>query len=1107
MSSAPDELFEQALDLDPLRRRAFLESACGADRGLLTELLSLLDAHERHPAFLPLSPWESTEEASLEKIGPFEIRSEFGRGGMGIVYEAVDTRRSARVALKRLHATGLRFSSRSALVREARLLAALDHPAIARIFTVERHDEIDVISMEYVDGVTLGERLHEGALETQDALWIALQVAMALEAAHTRGVLHLDLKPENVMLERTPEAGHTAGLPGLAIRPWAKVLDFGIGRWMGKISRTDLALGTPGYASPEQIDGRPLDARADLWSLGCLLFEMLAGRPAFPGASGKERLDAVRRGEVSWEEIPQPAHGVSDLTRALLAGDRTGRPPDAGAVRAELTRAFHGATSRDRVVSGDRAATAGAARTPVTREGEVPLVGRQMEQAHIRAYLAGRPLVTLTGPGGVGKTRLAREVVASDAIVSAFEVVHMIDLAPQRGPGLVPAAVAAALGIGERRGVTVEQQMIDTFGDRRILLVLDNCEAVLAACAELVRPLLRECPRLRLLVTSREPLGLAGEVVYRVPPLAVPPEDARTLEELERYDAARLFLSRMRAGPDASSLSLGEREIVAVAALCARLDGLPLALELVARQTAHHPLSDVLASMETARRAAGSPERERRVSADAETGARVDVDADPDESPVLAQVLAHGHDLLPGPEKQLFRRLAVFEGGWTLETLAGVLDHAGQDASALSPLLELVDRSLVVLESGAARAGRVDSDLRYRMLEPIREFAASMLAASGEAEGIRSAHRRHFFELARSAAPHLRGAEQDSWFARLDEERHNLRIALEDLDPGTEEVELGLRTCTVLGRYWSVRGHWSEGRRTIERLLAAASDSNTEAWVKAVNWAGNLAFNAGHLEDARERYERAALGGAALEQDALTAAALNNLGVVHIMSGRFDEAREVLERVLDTQRLLGDEAEVATVLLNLGVVAERQHVFDLAAERYRESLEIRRRLGDRHAVALSLNNLGTVSEKRDDLDTAAAYHEEALEIRRELGDARGIAETLHNLGAIAARREETDLARDRYTEALVQRRRVGDSHGVAETLEALAALLASSDTQEAARCLGEAEALRARVSVPATPDGARRREETVATLRAHLSRSRLDAALAEGRARDTNSAH
>jgi predicted ATPase len=992
-------------------------------------------------------------------LGPYEILGELGRGGMGVVYEARDPKLKRLIALKVLPESLARNETRLRLFeREARILASLNHPNIATIHALEEFDGRHVITMELVRGETLAARLAGGRIEVMESLSLCRQIARGIEAAHRRDVVHRDLKPHNIAIggagAEAPPAPVTS--PETTREPRATP-------------------GTPGYMSPEQLKGTGVDARSDIWALGCILYECLTGLRAFPGAARSERIAGTMSADPDWSALPDDVPGaIRILITRCLRKDPDERPSSMALVRREIDEAI-----------ASRSMPAGPEPGPAATPNNLPhraasFVGRVSLIETVRAALGAGRLVTLTGPGGCGKSRLALE--AARTIAPEFSAgAWLVELASLGGRSSVVEAVAGALRLKEEAGVPLRETLVTLLGRRNLLLLLDNCERHLVETAPLVEELLCSGGRITVLCTGRESLGISGETVIPVPPLDLPGEDSGA--NFESIEAVRLFVERSRSVSAAFTLTPENR--AAVARICRQLDGLPLALELAAAWMRSMPVEEIAARLD---------DRFRFLTRGSRTALM--------RHQTLRALIDWSYDDLSERERVLFRRLATFSGGWSLASVETVCGGNGlEDRGIIDLLTSLVDKSLV--EQAAA-----PGETRFRMLETVNRYSREHLDRSPEAREVLLRHARHFAALAEKAEPELIGPGQAEWLARLGREHGNLRGALDVLTGHSDGGREALSMAGALGRYWGIHGHWSEGRAVLESVLSLpAAAARDAARARALNWAGNLAQYQGDYDRAEERHRECLAICEAIGDRWRAASSHNNLGIVAGYRADYGAARFHHEESLKLRRELADPWAVALSTHHLGRLAALLGDIDRGRTLLEDALRRERDVGDRHIMSATLMELGAVAQAQGDFDRARTVMEEALQIAREAGDRWATATTLCRIAGLAIDRGDIELARAGLGDSLTTLRDIGDRQAAAAALAEVGHLLARQQAMASAtRMFAAAASLREQIRARLSPAEENKLAATLDELVPALGRERFDAEWSRGRALDLDAA-
>ena len=708
-------------------------------------------------------------------------------------------------------------------------------------------------------------------------------------------------------------------------------------------------------------------------------------------------------------------------------------------------------------------------------------VGREREMVEVKRKLAMTSLLTLIGTGGSGKTRLTLEV-ARDLIGAYPDGVWLVELAPLSEGALVPQVVATTLRVQEQPGRPLLESLIDALGDKQMLVILDNCEHLIESAARLTDTLLDSCPRLRVLATSREPLGATGELGWLVPSLSVPQaQHYPTIEELEGYESARLFADR--ASKRHPGFELTPENVTAVAQVCARLEGIPLAIELAAARVG------MLSAEQISERLGHSL---KLLKGDDRTADH--------RHQTLRATLDWSYELLSEPEQVLFRRFGAFAGGFTLEAAESV--GAGGDIEeedVLELLSYLVDKSLVVTEESWERGAR------YRLLEPVRQYAREKLRVSGEAEAVGRRHAEFFFALAEEAELELIRPRQAEWLDRLETEHDNLRAALSwALE---REVDLGPRMAGALCRFWHTRGYLSEGRRYLEEAVARSHVVPATVRAKALEGLGWIAEPQGDYERARVAYEKSLELYRSSKDKRGVANALGDLGSLALDQGDYARATSLLEESLTLHRELGSKEEVVGVLNGLGVLASADGDRERSVSFFSEALALSRGSGSVRKNAVSLGNLGITMLVHGDTEQATVLLDESLALFRGIGDSSNIAIGLMYSALAALTRGDHERVKALSEESLKLLQKVEDKQHIADCLEIMAGGAgAQGQAQRAARLWGAAEAMREDIGVPLQPEDRKLLDPYLATARSSLGEVAWQATLAEGRAMMTEQA-
>jgi predicted ATPase len=1000
-------------------------------------------------------------------FGSYQILQRLGAGGMGEVYRARDTRLAREVALKTLP---LELSSQpealSRFEQEARSACALNHPNIVTIYELGHVNGTRYISMELVIGETVRELLASGPIPFRKAVAIAAQIADALAKAHAIGIVHRDLKPENLMVSGDATA---------------KILDFGLAKLRAvepspdsdastSITEQGTILGTVGYMSPEQATGGEVDFRSDQFSFGSVLYEMVTGFPAFRKKNHAETMAAILRDEPErlGSRILQAPPPFLWIVERCLAKD----PKERYASTHDLARDL--SAVRDRLAEAHtRPSESRPNNLPVQRTA---FIGREQEAAVLRQLLSrvDVQLVTLTGPGGIGKTRLALQV-AADAAAEFPGGVCFVPLSAISDPALIASTIAQAFGVRESVNQSSQESLKEYVSglDRPTLLLLDNFEHLVSA-APVITQLLTTGPKLKVAVTSQAPLHVYGEHEFPVPPLALPDlKSIPALEVLSRLPAVALFVERAQAVK--REFILTRENAPAVASICSRLDGLPLAIELAAARPKLLPPSAMLARLES--------------RLNLLTGGARDL---PTRQQTLRSTVDWSYGLLNPAEQTLFRRLSVFTGGCTLEGAEAVCDTKSDlGLDILDGMASIVDKSLAQqIEQGS-------TETRFLLLSTIREYALERLAESNDEAATRRAHAAYYLVLAEEGAEDV--VAHPEWLDRFEIEHDNFRLALDYLVK-TGDAEWGLRLGAALFRFWETREYLSEGRDSIARLLALEGTAARPKLRARLSFAAAvLAGEQGDYASARQLFEESLETCLELDDNRGVAVALNALALNARDRGELPLASLLFERCVAIWKDLDSSADIARALSNLANVTKLQGDYERASSLYDECLTMFRKAGDGAGVAWTLNYQGDVAREKSDFVAARSFCEQSLAAFRELRDGWGIASALADLASLSFDQGNDAEARRLYGESIRMFKELGHKRGIARALECLAASAAAqSNAEQSLRLAGAAAALRQRLGAPLAPTEQPRLEKALEFARRTLGNAAGLAAWMEG---------
>ena len=936
----------------------------------------------------------------------YRLDRELGRGGMGSVFQGYDLLLNRVVAVKMVMSANLEPHDKETLLNEARAVAQLNHPNIVSVYDAGQSGDTPFIVMEYLEGQSLHERPPQNENEL---LRYGMQICAALEEAHQHGIIHRDLKPENVIMN---------------VNGLIKLTDFGLARSLSsRMDQEEDLTGTVFYISPEQALGKPLDGRTDLYSLGVMLYEFETGRLPF---SGSDPLAVIAKHINDQPQPPGEINGreqqeLDGLILKLLAKDPQNRYGSAAEVYRELGSFLPDRSTLSEVVSKHN--------IPIDLTS---FIGRENEVQQVREILEGTRLLTLTGVGGTGKTRLALQA-ARGLLGNFMDGVWVVELSTIFDTNQVVGAIMNVLNIRDQPNRSLMDSLVDYLRPRELLLILDNCEHLISSCAAMTAQLLSACPDLKIMATSRESMGVAGEQTFHVPSMQLP--EIREDSDLEKiWGAESMQLFKDRVTSVVHDFTPDTAQTRAAAKICTRLDGIPLAIELAAARARIMPLEEISTRLS---------DRFRLLTG----GSR---SAMPRQQ-TLEALVDWSHDLLNEEEKILLRRLSIFMGGWTLQEAEVVCSEGAlKKEGILDILTHLVDKSLINVDLQAEEA-------RYGMLETIRQYARNKLIQSGEIEEYRNRHLNYFADLSATIGPELWRSEQVTWMDRLETEHDNLRTALEwSMCEGCEKehVIAGMRIATSIFIFWLVRGYWSEGLQWMQKLYELPSIKTIDENVKTrlIYSIGFMIKEIGDIHSARDYFKEALELSQEKDDTYSQAYALLGLGESGMIERFIDDADDYIEQSLKLFRMLDDKIGIAIALSRQGALALDKKGYEEARAYYLENLSICREIGHVLGIAGTLEALGRIETYYGGKkELGRQYLEESLDIFRQSKDKSGIAGALSAIGYADLNNEDLESSREKYEEVLRINRELRSSPGVGSALIALGEISRSYGDHTAAR--------------------------------------------------------
>lgn len=949
-------------------------------------------------------------ELSIAISERYRIERELGRGGMATVYLADDLKHGRRVAIKFMNQAIGAAIGPGRFLREIEIAARLTHPHILPLFDSGAVGDVLFYVMPYIAGESLRARLdRETRLSLEEAVRLTREIACALAHAHQQGLVHRDLKPENILLSEgivlvadfgiarsqadsdgtqttdradlgtTPRGPDVAGLGAsetVLVDPDATMSG------SAGLTRAGTILGTPLYMAPEQAAGDPmLDGRADQYALGCMLHELLTGQPPFEARTMLELLQLHARAEAPTVSSlrPEIPEAFDRIVSQAMSKSAAHRYPDMVAFGDALGAALS-------VAQGATPSEPPMIRVPNNLpKDRTRFVGRTRELSECVRHLSDARLLTITGIGGGGKTRLSQEL-ARRVSERFSDGTWFVELASLPDGDRVPNAVASALSIAESPSTPITDLVEARLRGETTLLILNNCEHLRGDVAPLVDRLLAAAPNLRIIATSRAPIGASGERIYSLGSLSLPAPNCRDRASVAASESARLFVARAQTGDP--NFDLDDETAAPVAEICRRLDGIPLALELAAARMRLLSVQDLLARLDD----------RFRLLVGGTKGALA-------RHQTLRATIEWSYDQLEPDEQAVLRALGVFRGGWNLAAAAAVTGPDADEFDVLDRLGRLIDNSLIAADRGEAAGSR------YVMLETVREYAEERLAAAGEFDAVAAQHLSYVHTVAVAAHAKFNSAEVGETTRAFDRDLENVVVALARCDTLPDGVTKSLEIVAALRLYWLGSGHLELGRRLAAEALARPGAQGI-FWPRALGQQtmASIAYYQGRRDEARQAMEESLAISRALGRELGVAAGLSMLGTLAHLGGDFATARAYLTEATEIYRSRGDFVRVGSMLTSLASLHQDEGDLKTCIELHQEALRLSKEFGRWNGAAVAALNLALVSFDAGTPEPVPDHLRDGCELIVRSESIRLMMPALDLIGTLAAARGEWETA-------------------------------------------------------------------------------------------------